>query len=287
MSDENKYHVDSSEIDLRLRRISTSGKKVYGVPNGGAILCSCIRDAEIVLYPESADLIIDDVIDSGRTQNHYAEKYPSTPFFALFNKQTEDKLKGKFLTFPWERTHPSSDDIQTNIVRILQYIGEDPNREGLLDTPNRIVKSWKEIYAGYNQKLEDLITVFDAEKHDQMIIVKDIEFYSMCEHHNLPFFGKAHVAYVPDKQIVGLSKLARVVDMFARRMQVQERLGDQVADAIMEVLKPKGAACVIEAQHLCMCMRGVQKQNSTTITNSLRGGFLTSPEARAELFSKL
>lgn len=167
----------------------------------------------------------------------------------------------------------------------LRYIGEDISREGLQDTPYRVLKSWQEIYKGYRQEVSDIMTVFDAEGYDQIIILKDIEVYSMCEHHLLPFIGKAHVAYIPNKKIVGVSKLARLVDMYARRLQIQERLGGQVTAALMEHLKPKGAACIIEASHLCMRMRGVSKQNSTMITSSLTGVFLEEESAKLELMN--
>lgn len=165
----------------------------------------------------------------------------------------------------------------------LAYIGEDPHREGLADTPKRIVKMWDEIYGGYKQHPKDVLTVFDADGYDQIILLKNIELYSTCEHHMVPFFGKAHIAYIPGEKLIGISKLARLLDIYAKRLQIQERIGDQVTDALMEYLKPKGAACIIEACHLCMRMRGVEKQNATMVTSSLRGAFLDKPEARAEL----
>jgi len=173
------------------------------------------------------------------------------------------------------------------IQNMMRWIGEDPNREGLLDTPKRIMKMWDEIYSGYRKNAEDLLTVFDSDGYNQIVLLKDIEFYSMCEHHNLPFYGKAHVAYIPDGKIIGISKLARLVDMFAKRMQIQERLGQQVTDALMEHLKPVGAACIVEAQHMCMQMRGVDKQNSVMVTSSLRGAFMDNSSARQELMHLL
>lgn len=163
---------------------------------------------------------------------------------------------------------------QYHITRQLEYLGENPNREGLKDTPKRIVKSWDEIFAGYNQSPEDLLTTFATDGYDQMVLSRDIEMYSMCEHHMLPFFGKAHVAYIPRERVVGISKLSRLIDVYARRLQIQERIGEQVTSAMMQYLKPKGAACVIEAQHLCMMMRGCSKQNSVMVTSSLKGIFL-------------
>jgi len=175
--------------------------------------------------------------------------------------------------------------MQELIKRQLAFIGEDPGREGLIETPARILKSWDTLYSGYKQNPADIFTEFKSEGYDQMVLLRNIEMYSMCEHHMLPFFGKAHVAYLPGDRIVGISKLARLVDIYARRLQIQERLGEQITTALMEYLHPKGAACIIEAQHMCMLMRGVQKQNSILVTSSLKGEFLTDATLRAEFMS--
>ena len=170
-----------------------------------------------------------------------------------------------------------------DVRRILAALGEDPERQGLLKTPERVEASLRFLTQGYAHTVADVVggALFE-ETHDSMILVRDIELYSLCEHHMLPFFGRAHVAYIPDGRIVGLSKVARVVDIFARRLQVQERLTDQVADALMEVLKPRGVGVVIEAAHFCMMMRGVEKQNSRTVTSALRGAFRDDPKTRDE-----
>jgi GTP cyclohydrolase I len=169
------------------------------------------------------------------------------------------------------------------VEELLKSIGEDPNREGLLRTPERVAKSFEELTGGANQKLEDVVGkgVFN-EDCSEMVIVKDIEFYSLCEHHMLPFYGRVHVAYIPDGRIIGLSKIPRIVDMFARRLQVQERMTSQIAEAIQEVLQPKGVGVVADAAHLCMMMRGVQKQNSSTMTSCLVGSFRSDPRTRSE-----
>ena len=165
-------------------------------------------------------------------------------------------------------------DIQKQITHILREIGEDPEREGLLSTPKRVEKSYAYLMRGYNQNLKDVVNgaVFTSDA-DEMVIVRDIEFFSMCEHHMLPFFGHAHVGYIPKGKIIGVSKIARIVDMFARRLQVQERLTGQVAEALMEVLAPEGVGVVMEARHMCMQMRGVEKQNSITTTSDFTGAF--------------
>ena len=174
-------------------------------------------------------------------------------------------------------------DLSQCVTKTLSTIGEDPAREGLLKTPERVAKSMLFLTQGYQQDAAEILksAVFE-ETYDEMILVRDIELYSMCEHHMVPFFGKAHVAYIPNGHIVGLSKIPRVVDVFARRLQVQERLTIQIKDAIEEALKPQGVAVVIEATHLCMVMRGVQKQNSVTTTSSMSGPFMDNAHTRAE-----
>lgn len=173
--------------------------------------------------------------------------------------------------------------IKEFITGILAHIGEDPTRDGLKETPSRVVKSYKELFSGYHKDPKGIFTSFENDGYNSMVVLRDIEMYSFCEHHMLPFFGKAHIAYIPDKgKIVGISKLARLLDIFARRLQVQERIGEQVTNSLMEHLKPKGAACVIEAKHMCMCMRGVGKQNSVMVTSSVKGEFMNDPAVRQE-----
>ncbi len=169
------------------------------------------------------------------------------------------------------------------VRRELEMLGEDPEREGLARTPARVAKSLQFLTQGYNHTAAEVVGngVF-KEEHDNMIMVRDIELYSLCEHHMLPFFGKAHVAYIPNGKIVGLSKIPRIVDVFARRLQVQERLTEEIAEGLCSVLHPSGVGVVIEAYHLCMMMRGVQKQNSKTITSVLRGAFREDPKTRDE-----
>jgi GTP cyclohydrolase I len=178
---------------------------------------------------------------------------------------------------------PHPEPFAEQIRHLLAAMGEDPRREGLLKTPERVEASLRFLTQGYWQTVEDVVgdAVFE-EKHQSMIMVRDIELYSLCEHHLLPFFGRAHVAYIPNGKILGLSKVARIVDVFARRLQVQERLTDQVADAVMTVLKPTGVGVVIEAAHFCMMMRGVEKQNSRTVTSALRGIFRDDSKTRDE-----
>lgn len=178
---------------------------------------------------------------------------------------------------------PEREPFAPLVRQMLAALGEDPNREGLLKTPSRVEAAYRWLTRGYGLSVEDVVgdAVFE-ENHESMILVRDIEMYSMCEHHMLPFFGRAHVAYIPDGRIIGLSKLPRLVEVFSRRLQVQERLTDQVADAVMGVLDPLGVGVVIECTHLCMAMRGVEKQNSRTVTSALRGVFKEDEKTRSE-----
>lgn len=176
--------------------------------------------------------------------------------------------------------------IEKAILMILEAIGEDPNREGLRDTPKRVARMYQEVFCGLGENPIQHLQVLFTEDHEEMVLVKDIPFYSMCEHHLLPFFGKAHVAYIPSKgKITGLSKLARTVETIAKRPQLQERLTCTIADITMEALKPRGVMVVVEAEHMCMTMRGIKKPGSMTVTSAVRGLFKTKQATRAEAFS--
>lgn len=179
-----------------------------------------------------------------------------------------------------------TDSIASNYQKIIEDLGEDSQREGLIKTPERASKALQFLMQGYKQDPAEILkSALFNEEYSELVLVKDIEMYSMCEHHMLPFFGKAHIAYIPDGQIVGLSKIPRLVDVFARRLQVQERLTLQIRDCLEKVLKPKGVAVVIEAQHMCMQMRGVQKQNSMTTTSAFTGEFMSEERTRQEFIN--
>lgn len=202
------------------------------------------------------DMIIENMMDDYNIKDGYQKR-------DLYNQKTIEELSHHY-------------------HEILRLIGEDPDREGLLKTPERVAKAMQFLTHGYDLVPEDILrSAMFKEDYKQMVLVKDIEVYSMCEHHMIPFFGRAHVAYIPNGQIVGLSKIPRVVDAFARRLQVQERLTTQIKDAINNTLKPLGVAVVIEAQHMCMSMRGIQKQNSVTTTSDFTGAFMAE-KTRAE-----
>jgi GTP cyclohydrolase I len=262
---------------------------LFPVLNGGAVpaaILSKFTGLPILNELSVNCLVVDDVVDSGVTR----KKFEDYPFAALHIKKDTpvqflptyyaQKMTG-WIKYWWEEKEESP--IHENIIRVLEYIGENPNREGIVETPSRVVRSWEELFAGYKQDPHDVIKTFESGGYDQIVLLRDIELYSMCEHHMLPFVGRAHVAYIPGGRVIGISKLARLVDIFSRRLQIQERIGEQVTKILMEELNAQGAACIIEADHFCIRMRGVGKQHSTMVTSSMKGVFLTKPEARAEL----
>lgn len=264
--------INWNEIKERVSQLDKS-LKYYGVPRGGQYISAMLNPVDTI---EECDVIIDDLIDSGKTEQNY--KQYNKPFYALFNKQKEKELKGKWLVFPWET---KEEPIEDNFVRILQYLGEDPNREGLKETPKRYIKFMKE----FLEPKEFNFTTFDAEGTDEMILQTNIPFYSLCEHHTAPFFGTANIAYIPNGKIVGLSKLARCVDLYANRFQNQERITTQIAERLQEELNPLGVAVTLKAQHLCMCMRGVKKHDTWTMTSKMLGAFKDEHDTRNEFLN--
>jgi GTP cyclohydrolase IA len=276
-------------------------KAIYGIPQGGTLLAlefshllklPLVETKHLDKWPKKQVLIVDDLIDSGATISRFSGYDVATLFI---KNHTPEQFKPLFychqvsdwITFWWEASEERS--IRDNVTRILQFIGEDPTREGLLKTPDRVVRSWNEIYGGYKIDPASVFTVFEPDGYNELVLLKNVEFYSTCEHHLLSFAGQAHIGYIANKKIVGISKLARLLDIYARRLQIQERIGLQVTQALMKYLEPTGAACIIEAEHLCMRCRGVEKQNSVMVTSSLTGVFLDKTQegiaARAELMS--
>ena len=199
---------------------------------------------------------------------------------------TNDGKQVEELTFAEPGAAESSLSIADYVREMLLSIGEDPNRDGLRRTPERFEKAFRFLTSGYQQDAEKLLNgAMFTVGYDQMVLVKDIEFYSLCEHHLLPFFGKCHVAYIPDKKVVGLSKIPRLVNMFARRLQIQERLTNQIANAIQQKIAPLGVGVIVEGRHLCMVMRGVEKESSQTVTSAMLGSFKDNPKTREEFLS--
>jgi len=197
-------------------------------------------------------------------------------------------MKPRIITLNTEENKLDRKKLEDLVTDLLTELGEDPKREGLLNTPKRVAKAYEFLTSGYDKDIEHVLNgaVF-SEKYDEMVLVKDIDFYSLCEHHMLPFFGKVHVAYIPDGKIIGLSKIPRIVEMFARRLQVQERMTQQIADTINKYLQPKGVAVVSEASHMCMMMRGVEKQNSSATSSAVHGLFKSDARTRQEFLNLL
>jgi GTP cyclohydrolase I len=236
--------------------------------------------------PELAAVIVDDIVDSGRTQEVWRQRYPDKPFFSLHLKDDPSQ----WVVFPWEKQEGCDGSLSSGMdiaTRLLEYIGEDPKREGLLKTPERFAKAWQHWTSGYKQDPAEILHSFadGAEKYDEMILLRDVPLWSFCEHHLAPFFGVAHVAYVPNDRIVGLSKVSRLVSIYSHRLQVQERLTNQVADALQNGLEPKGVAVLIECRHTCMESRGIHQAGITTSTCALRGVFKDDAKAREEFLS--
>lgn len=282
------HHVAEAAATLNL----PAGSKVWPVPRGGvpvAYLLQSICGTRTVDTPEEADYIVDDLVDSGATKSFYQAKYPNTQFVALFDKTDPNRGADKYtwLTFPWEEEPQGSETIEANVVRMIQFLGDDSERQGLQETPKRVAKAMRHWYSGYDVDIASILKVFEdgAENYDEMVIVKDIPIYSKCEHHMADIFGTATIAYIPDGKIVGLSKLSRLADAFARRLQVQERLTNQIADALQEHLNPKGVGVIIRARHMCMESRGICQQGHHTITSALRGVIKDDINARQEFMS--
>lgn len=267
---------------------------VHGVPRGGLVPAALVAtrlNVPVVEHVTDRDvtLVVDDLVDSGTT----ADRYDDGPFDALFRKShspqpprstsTAVTLDG-WLVFPWERTSDEHVGPTDAVRRLLQHIGENPERDGLLDTPKRVVKALAEMTAGYSLDPADVLgTTFDVGS-DELVLVTGVQFTSLCEHHLLPFVGTASVGYLPGERVVGLSKLARLVDLYAHRLQVQERLTTQIADAIMTHLDAQAAGVVIRAHHSCMSCRGVRK-HSDMVTSAMLGKLRTDPAMRAEFLT--
>lgn len=267
---------------------------VYPVPRGGVPAAYALQTAlylqavkvRFVADPNDADIIVDDLVDSGATRQRFTALYPDKPFYALVDKTnlrpSQEKYRLPWLVFPWEGDVTGS--VTDNVVRMLQFIGENANRGGLLETPDRVAKAWQFWCSGYTQNAAEILKVFEdgAEGCDQMVTVKDIPIYSHCEHHMAAIFGTVTISYIPNGKIVGLSKLSRLAEMFARRLQVQERLTNQIADALVEHLQPLGVGVVIKARHMCMESRGICQQGHHTVTTALRGVIKDDGRSRSE-----
>ena len=282
-----KTHLSWADISHRLTPIDRDGVTCYGVPRGGALLLTALMRARQTCIPEQADFIVDDIVDSGRTKQEWASRYPHKQFFAAVDKiANPDDAKLGWVVFPWEKER--GDEAPHDAVRrLLQFVGQDPDRPGLKGTPDRVCRAFAEMCDGYQQEPGDILERRFACEHRDLVIVRDIHFVSLCEHHLMPFAGKVSIGYIPSKEVIGLSKLPRLVDCFAHRLQLQEQLTHQIANAIEEHLAPDGLGVVIEATHGCMGCRGVRRHESSTVTSAVRGLLKNEPTARAEFMSLL
>ena len=267
-----KINVAWQDIYNRTNKIIEKydfGTKFYGIPRGGQVIAGLTGNA--VDDIKEADVIIDDIYDSGNTAKKY-EKY-NLPMEFVYDKREEPNLP--WIVFPWENEFDRG--FESDIIRLLERIGEDPKREGLIDTPKRVAKSWIEL----TTKPEFNPTTFNANGYDQMIIEKGIQFYTFCEHHMLPFFGQAYIGYIPEKEIIGISKLSRCVEYYSKALNTQEYLTNNIGNYLKDILEPKGIAVVIKARHLCQEMRGVKKRGEM-VTSFVHGVFKEDNKAREE-----
>jgi len=281
-----------ADIQVEARRLANRWRgrgitSVYGVPSGGAPVACLVAghlgfEVTGIIGPDT--LVVDDLVDSGRTLTAIGHRHMD----ALYRKlDSPDHLApqahpmGGWLTFPWEHDGSPTDAV----VRLLQWVGEDPNREGLLDTPKRVTKALREITEGYSLDPADVLSTTFDEPCDEMIVLSGIEFSSTCEHHLLPFTGTATVGYIPNGSVVGLSKLARLVDLYARRLQIQERLTQQVATTLQQHTGAQGVGVIIEAHHTCMSLRGIRKGRTTMTTTALLGAMYDDARARSEFLA--
>lgn len=288
------YHATWKEVDNEAQRIANTWRgrahTVYGVPQGGAPLAVMVANYLGGRVVETAQLglatlVVDDLIDSGATIERYFKDFmcdaafrkPHSPKHFAPNARTIDE----WISFPWEKNDGAPTD---GVVRLLEYIGENPTRQGLVDTPRRVVKAMQEMTAGYAVDVGKLLAVsFDVD-YDQLVVVRNIPFSSLCEHHMLPFTGTATVGYLPSTRIVGLSKLARLVHAYAKRLQVQERMTQQIADAMQTHIMPQGCGVVLRGNHSCMQCRGIETQGEM-VTSALHGTLRVDPMQRQEFLA--
>lgn len=234
-------------------------------------------------------LVVDDIYDSGATLEYFKQLDANIVTAVLYVRPSKEKqvtyfgeVEDQWVRFPWETGADTPGGVQQAVVTLLRAIGEDPLREGLQETPARVEKAYKELSAGYSEDIDKLFKTFAVEGVDQVVVLRDIPYYSLCEHHMLPFWGTATIAYIPDKRVIGVSKLARIVTAYSRRLQVQERMTQQIADTITNGLNPLGVAVLVEGEHLCMRMRGIEREGLMR-TQALTGVFRTDAAARAEV----
>lgn len=294
--------IEFHEVEALVRQLAEKVKKsrkkysnIYGIPKNGLIVAYLLSSKLGIPVVSRKDLnfnttlVVDDLVDSGKT----ISKFSACDCLVLISKKNKKNLpkhvkyvgrftpSTKWIDWYWENYQRDPED---NVVRILEHLGEDPNRDGLKETPDRVVRSHKELFGGYKLKPEDVLKTTFSSGYDEMILLRDIPLYSTCEHHMLPFIGVCHIAYIPgiSGKVVGISKLARLMEVYARRLQIQEQLTMQIGSTLVKYLKPKGVAVIIKATHLCIASRGVEKSGSSMVTSFTWGNFRKSVATREE-----
>jgi GTP cyclohydrolase I len=264
--------------------------QIYGIPRGGIpaamAVVNAIGNAKLIDDPTKADLIIDDILDSGETMRRFHQINPNARQYALFDKRMPP-WQGQWLIMPWEVTAEIDQSGHDIVTRLLQFVGENPERGGLRETPHRVMQAWQFMTSGYTAQASSILKCFEdgAQDYDEMVFQGPIPFWSNCEHHLLPFWGNAYIGYIPTGKIIGLSKFSRLIEIFSRRLTVQERLCTQIADTLMEYLDPLGVGVALQCRHCCMESRGVQKPGTLTITTALRGVIKDKSDPRSEFLS--
>lgn len=261
-------HLSWEEVYDRVKKRIPKGVTCYGIPRGGAIVAGLTNNA--VDHPDHAKVLVDDIIDSGKTRDAW-EKQTGLRLAAIVDKARHEDRDLGWVVFPWEEG--VEEGPEDAIVRLLEFVGENPTREGLVDTPGRVIRAWEEMSVGYREDPAKILSkVFRSPEADQLILVRNIQFESTCEHHLLPFMGEAHVGYIPlNGKVVGLSKIPRLVRCFAKRLQIQEGLTSQIANAFQKHVEPLGVGVIVKAYHLCVRCRGVKDPKAEMVTSCLLG----------------
>lgn len=282
----------AADILKLVKYVKESGcESIYGIPRGGQYPAAMLAQAtgiRLIFNPceiGCKTIIVDDLIDTGDTVRKVCAQNPKSDMIVVYKKASAPdickwgvEVADDWIVFPDE----SGAGIEDNLKRVLEYIGEDTTREGLIETPKRMRRAYDEIFSGYKTNPNDLIKTFTQGTCQEMVILKNAEFYSTCEHHFFPFFGHCSIGYIPSDKVIGVSKLARLLDCFSKRMQIQERMTSQIADFLVEKLNPRGVYVVCEGVHFCMTSRGVKKQDASMITSAVRGVFQENAQARNE-----
>jgi GTP cyclohydrolase I len=292
-----KYYMTWDEVSIRAKQTTIRilqhfeeqppEIRIYGIPRGGVYVAAmvCGGTLKAVTKPEEADCFVDDIIDSGKTADRYRKMYGKPTFPLVFPRVREEDKNLGWIVFPWEVMVGEGYGPTDAVLRLLEYIGEDVFREGLVKTPGRYVRALEEMTSGYKMNAKEILSAQFENETDEMVMLSDIRFTSLCEHHILPFAGSVTIGYIPGKKIVGISKLARVVEMFSRRLQIQERMTQNIACAIEIELKPQGVGVVVRAHHECMSCRGVKQPGTVMVTSCMLGVMRDKGPARAEFFS--